>query len=367
MTAVPVCPSCGAGTGAGLSFCTNCGTSLAQAAPPTPVAPASVDATPAGAAPPLLPPPPEPSSATVAAAPPPPVAAPAPAAVAPAAAAPQAAVPVPDGLPVSTRRSFVDDLLVGEGTPNATYLGNRLLYAPGDTSFDPLTNRRYLGEMTIRALVIFLLWMVTEMVGFFVTAIVAAIIKLPALMGLFMLGSFVWSVALAAVFWLTPLPAMISEWKLTIDGKGPAASTALDHIAWVLRDRTTPVSSLLARTMSVPGQDPRVYLELRERVFAGYVSCFSFGADLYIGWTFWIYLSPVRWLWTAVMRLYHSLTLRGTSLYVNLQFDYARAVREQMHSAVRQGVDVAAGQVEASGGGTIGQFLSGDTITLAPA
>ena len=66
-----------------------------------------------------------------------------------------------------------------------------------------------------------------------------------------------WSLALACVFWFVPLPAIISEWKLTIDGKGPAANTALDHVTWVLQQRSTPLKSVTPRELKVPGQPSR--------------------------------------------------------------------------------------------------------------
>ena len=61
----------------------------------------------------------------------------------------------------------------------------------------------------------------------------------------------------------------MSEWKLTVDEKGPAAANALDHIAWVLRKRRTPVERVTARRMRVPSHPDRVDLQLREGFFTG--------------------------------------------------------------------------------------------------
>ena len=46
---------------------------------------------------------------------------------------------------------------------------------------------------------------------------------------------------------------------------------------------------------------------------------------------------------------------RGTNLYVTLRYDYARAMREAMHSVAREGVDVAVGRVQAQGQGMAAQ------------
>ncbi len=89
-------------------------------------------------------------------------------------------------------------------------------------------------------------------------------------------------------------------------------------------------------------------------MFYGYVACFPYGHDLYIGWTFWVRISPFRYLCMFVARIWQSLVNRGSDLYTSLRYDTARAMRETIHSATREGVDVAVGRVEAQGHGIIG-------------
>jgi len=111
------------------------------------------------------------------------------------------------------------------------------------------------------------------------------------------------------------------------------------------------------RRFAVMGQGSRDVLEVRQGTFYGLVSCFASGNDLYIGWTFWLYLSPARWLLIWLRRLLWEIRFRGHAIYVSLQFDRAKALREALHSASREGVDVAAGQVAAQGQGTVGSLV----------
>ena len=107
----------------------------------------------------------------------------------------------------------------------------------------------------------------------------------------------------------------------------------------------------------LPRSAPRDYLELNSGIFYGYVACFGYGQDLYIGWTYWSKLSPIRYVFIFFARLWQSLFNRGSDLYVSLRFDSARALRKTMHRATRQGVDVAVGRLEAQGQGIIGSAI----------
>jgi hypothetical protein len=258
----------------------------------------------------------------------------------------------------TARASISSDELVGQAAPNTTYLGQRLLYEKERDleELDPLKSRRYFAELFRQALLIFVIWSV----GLSLCALVGVILALinsgfgTVVGALLWLG---WSFVMACVYWLGKLPAQLSEWKLGVDDKGGAAPVVFDHIAWSLTRRRTPVDSVNWRRFAVAGQHSRDLLEVRQGIYCGLVTCFANGEDLYIGWTLWLYLSPARFLWTAIQRLIWGLRFRGHSLYVSIQFDLAKAVREAIHSAVREGVDVAAGQLEAHGQGTIGTVV----------
>jgi len=106
--------------------------------------------------------------------------------------------------------------------------------------------------------------------------------------------------------------------------------------------------------LRLAGGESRDYLEIRRDLFTGFISCFGYGQDLYLGWTFWLRISPSRYLLMGLARSWQTLMRRGTDLYVTLRFDYARAMREAMHSVAREGADVAVGLARPQGQGTVG-------------
>lgn len=61
-------------------------------------------------------------------------------------------------------------------------------------------------------------------------------------------------------------------------------------------------------------------------------------------------------------RVVQSLMMRGSALHVTLRFDEVKALRETMHSAMREGADVATGLVQGAGVGTVGSTIP---VTLA--
>ena len=54
----------------------------------------------------------------------------------------------------------------------------------------------------------------------------------------------------------------------------------------------------------------------------------------------------------------------GSGIYGSLAHDQPKALREVLHSAVRQGVDIAAGDAEPLGQGAIGYSVQPTTVTL---
>jgi hypothetical protein len=250
------------------------------------------------------------------------------------------------------------DELLGQAAPNTVYLGQRMMYEKELQleEFDPLRSTRYLFEMFRRWCLIVLMWAAGCIVIFVIGGILSVVASAAGIVigGLLFVA---WSIVLACAYWLMKLPGQLSEWKFSVDDKGDGAPLVFDHIAWALRRRDTPVDSLQLRRFKVMGQGSRDLLEVRQGVFYGLVSCLANGGDLYIGWTFWLYLSPARYLWTGIRRFIWEMRFRGHGIYVSLQFDRAKAFREAIHSAVREGVDVAAGQQIPQGQGTIGSLI----------
>ena len=247
---------------------------------------------------------------------------------------------------------------MGQAAPNTVYLGQRMMYEKTQQleSFDPLTSGRFIWEVFRRGFLMWLVWAV-GLIPIFIVGTILGVANHGFGTAIAVLLILAWCFVMACAYWLVKLPGQLSEWKFSVDDRGQAAPIVFDHIAWALQRRETPMDSLQLRRFKVMSQGSRDVLEIKQGIFYGLVSCFDNGGDLYIGWTFWLYLSPARYLWTAIRRLIWELRNKGHAIYVSLQFDRARALREAMHSAVREGVDVAAGQVAAEGQGTIGSIV----------
>jgi hypothetical protein len=97
------------------------------------------------------------------------------------------------------------------------------------------------------------------------------------------------------------------------------------------------------RPIAPPGEGRRDYLELRRGFFTGYVTCFAHGQDLYIGWTYWIRISPARVLLMRIGRKFQNYTGRGDDIFQTLRFESAQAGIAAIHTCLLEGVDAATG------------------------
>jgi hypothetical protein len=247
---------------------------------------------------------------------------------------------------------------VGQSAPNTTYMGMRLQYqAPPEPSFDPLESPRFFFQAGLRWLSYGIAYWFGAFAGIIICGLIALVISLQAGLTLFAIAAVVVGLTLAICFWFLKIPIQLSEWKISVDNRAAAVPMVFDHVAWVLRGREVPINSLQVRRLTLPGEGVRDYLELRRGLFTGYVACFAFGQDLYVGWTFWVSISPFRWVCMFIARIWRSLFNRGSDLYTSLRYDSARAMRETMHSAAREGVDVAIGQLAGQGQGLIGSVI----------
>jgi hypothetical protein len=247
---------------------------------------------------------------------------------------------------------------VGQATPNSTYIGMRLQYDKvPEPPFDPIDNVRFIGQLAKRWVVYFLVYVLGSVVGGIFWLVVSAVAgSAHAVVG-YGICDFLVSLTLLCLYFLLPLPVLLSEWKFSVDGKGAAGAAAFEHIAWTLRQRETPLDSVEVRRLRLAGTGSRDYLELRHGLFIGFIACFPYGKDLYVGWTFYFRLSPLRYIFMALARIWQTLFNRHTDMYVTLRYDSARAMREAMHSAAREGLDVAIGELVPQGHGIIGGQL----------
>ncbi|HWG64692.1 MAG TPA: hypothetical protein VG253_23650 [Streptosporangiaceae bacterium] len=268
---------------------------------------------------------------------------------------PGAAAPAPGAGPLGAGPLGADGLDAA-GLDQATdviYRGRRLAYDErAEQSFDPVDNRRLLAQFAIHGLLYLVVYLAGGLLAWLVLLLLAvAGMGFGTALSVWWVGGAIVGVIFLCLYWLIPVPAQLSEWRYFVDGKASAAPMTFDHIAWALQQRQAPLDLVQVRRLKVAGGEGRDYLEIRQGLFSGLICCFAYGRDLYVGWTFWLRLSPLRWLLMLIGRTWQTLMRRGTGLYVSLRYDYARAMREAMHSSAREGAAVAAGQARPEGQG----------------
>jgi hypothetical protein len=241
----------------------------------------------------------------------------------------------------------------GAALGNAVAGGLNLIYSAPEGSFDPIGNPKLLRQFAMHAVLYFAVYTALALTFGLLFAILAFAGLGAKVFVLWYIGAGVVGLLFLCLYWLIPVPAQLSEWKILVNDKAPVAPMIFDHIAWALQRRQTPLDEAKVRKLKLAGGQSRDYLEVRRALFSGLICCFAYGEDLYVGWTFWLRVSPSRCLLMFLARLWQTLMRRGTDLYVTLRYDYAKAMREAMHNSAREGVDVAIGESRPQGTGTM--------------
>lgn len=225
----------------------------------------------------------------------------------------------------------------------------------GQANLDPACSTRFLLRVLRQAGVFAGIYVLTE------TVLLIVFLSLGfAKMGLhtaFRLETqSLWPVALglAILFWIIPVPALLGQWAMLVESSADASSVTFEHIALAFRDHDAPLDSLEVRAVSPPHESPRDYLELRRGRFSGFISCFPHGRDLYVGWTFFLRMSPAQLMLISVVRSVQHVTRRGGDVRRALWSESTRALIAAMHSATLAGVGSAVTAPDAAGGSTDG-------------
>lgn len=209
-------------------------------------------------------------------------------------------------------------------------------------TLDPLFNTRYRGQLLRRATLYVAVAGFIDFVGFLLNLLISL------MHGAFGLSAFVpvlWTLSVIVVFvvfWVLPVPALLGEWQRLLTFRAAQAATTLQYIQHALDRHHTPYDSLEPKPITPPGEGRRLFLELRRGFFAGYISSFAHGDDLYIGWTFWIYVSPLRALIMRLGRKVQDYTGRGNDIYQTLRYESTQATITAMHACTLEGIDFAA-------------------------
>jgi len=175
-----------------------------------------------------------------------------------------------------------------------------------------------------------------------------------------------------AVFWvvllLVKIDEPVAEWKTLIEGKSAAAESSYAAIYHSLARRRIPLGVSPRRIRSdIMAESVNNRLIITERAYVAYVSVFAFGTSLYVGWMMWRNRRGVTLIIQFVKDLFGGLLGRTGIVNQMLRTERVRAMREAVHSAVREGVDAAVEDVSMPIAATFGYEIPIESISAASA
>ena len=204
-------------------------------------------------------------------------------------------------------------------------------------SFDPLRSTRFLLQIARRFALYFLALSLLNFVLFLIL-LIARFGGAASLDGFIQVISVLLDIAVIIAFWLLPVPGLLRQWSKLISYQAPNAGVLFACMTEQLARHATPYDSLQVRELCPPGEGRREYLELRRGVYAGDVSCFPHGNDLYVGWTFWIYMSPLRLLLMRIGRNIQNYRGHGNDMYQTLRYESTRATISALVICTRESI-----------------------------
>src|SRR5882757_2354472 len=105
---------------------------------------------------------------------------------------------------------------------------------------------------------------------------------------LFTVGDLIGFVIFWVVMLFSKVPEPIAEWRVLLPDRGDKADSVYSHISGTLRERQSPIGWRVRRIRTGLGQrNVSNRLVMQERTYTAYVSVFSYGTSLYLGWMMW--------------------------------------------------------------------------------
>ena len=212
----------------------------------------------------------------------------------------------------------------------------------GEPTFDPLRNKRLYQQMLLRFAIYFIVGAAAELV-LFIFGFIFSLVGGLAVAAFMSVVSILLGIAWFLAVWLLPVPAMLAQWSRLTSYRAPAAGLVFGAVNEMLDRHATPFDSRRIRPLALPGEGRRDYIELRYGVFTGYISSFPHGHDLYVGWSFWIHISPFRLLVMRFGRFIQNFSGRGNDMYQTLRYESTRATVGALHTCTVAGIARATG------------------------
>jgi hypothetical protein len=246
---------------------------------------------------------------------------------------------------------------VGSVSENETYLGNRLLYQDLDRALSGEVDPALMGQFFVRAVI-------AGLIAFLVAVPLSVFIWATGAKGF---ATFILVFGPMLVFFATffvPFREGLSEWEILIDGKAAAADSAYAAIYATMAQRQFPVRTSTRRFSSAGDPSVNNFLIVQDGTSILYVSVFAYGTGLYIGWSMWHKRSPFRMMLRFLYDTFGGIFGRQQDFAGVLGSQRIRALRESVHSAVRESVDAVNNNLQVSVTATFGHDIPVERIDL---
>ncbi|WP_406458107.1 hypothetical protein OG782_35260 [Streptomyces sp. NBC_00876] len=230
-------------------------------------------------------------------------------------------------------------------TPNAAYRSQTLRYEPVELGFDESVPFHTVLQMAFNAALAALgVWVIAFLLIFSTSedsgAMFGEVGDFFGAIG----GAFGWAfLAFWVIFLSEGKDEPISEWKSLIEDRADAAELAYAAIQGSLSRRRMPLGSSPERIRSDLGPEIVTHrLVIGYGPYVAYVTVFAYGTSLYLGWTMWRRRTGISYVATFWKDVLGGLLGRTGTVNQMLRTEGARAMREAVHSAVREGVEAVA-------------------------
>ncbi len=166
--------------------------------------------------------------------------------------------PAPDGASPAETAAPTTAALVAHAE-NLRYENAGMAYVTmgGRANFDPLYNKRFQLQLLRQVAVFVGLYALAQVVmSVFFLLLGIAGLGVTRAFSTWVIFDTLLSLVLWVLFWLIPVPALLTQWSLLVQHRAGAAGSAFAYIDAAFRRHETPLDLLQTRTLSPPGRGP---------------------------------------------------------------------------------------------------------------
>jgi hypothetical protein len=223
------------------------------------------------------------------------------------------------------------------GDGDAAYLDKTLRYQNVELSLDERVDWKIILRLFARAfMATVFVWPVIAFLGLLVYGAGGD----PS--AIFVLGYTVQLLAFWVVLLFSKLPEPIAEWRVLLSDRVDAAASVYSQIVGTMTRRQLPINASCHRIrIGVGPHQVSNRLVLRNGSYIAYVSVFSYGTSLYLGWVMWRTRRGAALVKQFLTDVVGAIFGWNDPERLMLRTEQPRAMREALHSACREGLFVA--------------------------